>query len=95
MSPIKILIISILLYLGYKLVTGDGKKEETDKEDACIEEEQIDTSVTDVLVEDPICHKLVPKQEAICLKLELKQKNIYFCSEECCKQFVSQEGDKE
>ena len=49
--------------------------------------------VEDVLMEDPVCHKLIPKSQAI--RLRKDKTTYYFCSEECCKQFVSQEGDKE
>lgn len=91
MSPIKLVVIAILLYIGYRLLTSDWKKKKTDS----IQEGQDDNSITDVLVEDPVCHKLVPKQQAIRLKHKAKEEIIYFCSEECCKQFVSQEGDKE
>lgn len=95
MSPIKILVISILLYLGYKLLVRDwGKKSDIKKEHSA-QEEKTDESVADVLVEDPICHKLVPKQQAIRLNSKVKNEIIYFCSEECCNIFVSQEGEKE
>jgi YHS domain-containing protein len=50
--------------------------------------------VADVLVEDPVCHKLVPKQQAIRLKSKKRNEIIYFCSEECCELFVRQEGEK-
>ena len=70
-------------------MAGERKREKK-KSDSC---ESDPDSVADVLVEDPICHKLVPKQQAI----RLKDKNVivYFCSEECCDRFVSQQGEKE
>ncbi len=91
----KLLVIAILLYIGYRLIIGDWKKKKTNREENTDQDRQDDSTITDVLVEDPVCHKLVPKQQAIRLKHKTKEEIIYFCSEECCKQFVSQEGDKE
>jgi len=39
---------------------------------------QGDESVADVLVEDPICHKLVPKQQAIRLNSQTRNEVVYF-----------------
>lgn len=94
MSPVRLLIIGLLLYIAYKLVVGDWKKKTTPKERKSVQDKQDDGTVTDVLVEDPVCHKLVPRQQAIRLEYTTKEETFYFCSEECCKQFVSQEGDK-
>ncbi|WP_310599946.1 YHS domain-containing protein [Desulfobulbus sp.] len=40
----------------------------------------------DVLVEDPVCHVLIPKHQA--LRLRQGEKIYYFCSEQCCDQFA-------
>ncbi|MEE4313728.1 MAG: YHS domain-containing protein, partial [Desulfofustis sp.] len=48
--------------------------------------------ITDVLVEDPVCHKLVPKQQAI--QLEVKGETHYFCSRECSEHFLSEKGEE-
>ncbi|HID70548.1 MAG TPA: hypothetical protein EYP35_08850 [Desulfobacterales bacterium] len=95
MSPIRLVIIGLLLYIGYKLVTGDWKKKTTDKAKKSVQDKQDDSTITDVLVEDPVCHKLVPRQQAVRLEHKTRKETIFFCSEACCKQFVSQEGDKE
>ena len=76
------------------LVSDWGKKNDTKKEGSA-QENKGDESVADVLVENPICHKLVPKQQAIRLNSTSKNEIMYFCSEECCNIFVSQEGEKE
>jgi len=94
-SPVRLVVIGLLLYIGYKLVVGDRKKKTTTKEKKCVQNRQEDSTITDVLVEDPVCHKLVPRQQAIRLEYKTKEEIFYFCSKECCKQFVSQEGDKE
>lgn len=93
MSPIKLVVIAILLYIGYRLLTSKSRNKNTETETESESSTSGSDSVADVLVEDPICHKLVPKQQAIRLK---NHKNIvYFCSEECCNRFVSQQGEKE
>jgi len=90
-SPIKLLVLVILLYLGYRLLTGGKKKDKAERPAAPTEQD--DAPIVDVLVEDPVCHKLVPKQQAI--RLQHKENIVYFCSEVCCNRFVSQEGEKE
>jgi YHS domain-containing protein len=47
----------------------------------------------DVLVEDPVCKKLVPRMQAV--KHQQAGQSFYFCSEECCRKFINQEGDGE
>lgn len=95
MSPIKLLVIGSLLYLGYRLVVSDWKKKKDTNSENSGQEQQDNGEVVDVLVEDPICHKLVPKQQAIRLKSKDTEEIVYFCSEECCNLFVSKEGEKE
>ncbi|MEE4239873.1 MAG: hypothetical protein V2I36_00290 [Desulfopila sp.] len=87
MSPIRIVIIGILLYIGYLLIKGGSGKKKKEKENA---EKKSLAGVSDVLVEDPVCKKLVPKQQAV--TLQHQDTTIYFCSEECCKTFVSEKG---
>lgn len=95
MSPLKLVIIAILLYLGYRLLISDWKQKREDRDEECSKEsEPKGEQVEDVLVEDPICHKLVPKRQAIRLKQKGQQDYIYFCSEECCNKF-SQTGEQE
>lgn len=43
------------------------------------------SKVQDVLVEDPVCHALVPKSQAI--RLRQGTTTYYFCSEKCCDAF--------
>ncbi len=91
MSPIKLVVIAILLYIGYRLLIGDWSKRKGKKESkpSSVGED----SVADVLVEDPVCHTLVPKQQAV--RLKHNENIVYFCSEKCCDLFVSQQGEKE
>lgn len=95
MSPIKLVVIAILLYLGYRLLISDWRKKKDKNAEGSAQDIKDDGPVEDVLVEDPICHKLVPKKQAIRLKSKNTNAIVYFCSEECCNLFVSQEGEKE
>ncbi len=87
MSPIRLLIIAILIYIGYRLIKGSGGRKKVD--DAA----DTQASVSDVLVEDPVCKKLVPREQAVHLQHE--GKDIYFCSKQCCSSFVSQKGEQQ
>lgn len=91
MSPLRIFVLAVLLYIGYRLVrnalTGDSDKKTAKKNS----EPESDTPVEDVLMEDPVCHSLVPKQQAI--RLQHRGSTVYFCSEECCNTFIAQQGE--
>ncbi len=94
MHPIKLIIIAILLYLGYRLLTSNRRKRLNKNTNNSASDTKADGVIEDVLVEDPICHKLVPKQQAVRLKLKDTDTIVYFCSEKCCNLFVTQEGEK-
>lgn len=88
MSPIRIIIIAVLLYIGYRLIFGGKKKSQAEEK---ITEDNPQQPIEDVLVEDPVCHNLVPKQQAV--QLDHNGEKIYFCSDECCKKFVAEKGE--
>jgi YHS domain-containing protein len=94
-SPIKLVILAGLLYFGYRLLISDWNKKKNDQEEDTEAKSVQGEQVEDVLVEDPVCHKLVPKQQAIRLKQRGTEGYKYFCSEECRNTFVSQTGDQE
>lgn len=56
--------------------------------EAASQEPSHDADPQDVLVEDPVCHVLLPKHQA--LRLRRDGVTYYFCSEHCCDQFVEQ-----
>ncbi|MEN8199505.1 MAG: hypothetical protein ABFR63_05465 [Thermodesulfobacteriota bacterium] len=91
----KIVVIAILLYIGYRLLVSDWRKKKGNGHEDSARNSVDDEPVADVLVEDPVCHKLVPKHQAIRLKVKGKEDIVYFCSEECCNRFVSQRGEEE
>lgn len=92
MAPLRILILAILFYIGYRLLRSSfrksGSSEQTDRPEPGPNER-----LTDVLMEDPVCKTLVPKEQAV--RLELEGETIYFCSQECCKKYASDKGDTE
>jgi YHS domain-containing protein len=92
MGPLRILILAVLLYIGYRLIAGNFKKTDEDQEDDSKSAGK-SGKITDVLVEDPICGKLVPKQQAHLL--EDGEETHYFCSKECHDKFMSEKGDTE
>lgn len=90
MSPLRIIVLVILFYIGYRLVVGSRKKKvmasgkkKTTKE----------MPASDILVEDPVCNKLVPKQQAV--TLEVAGETHYFCSKKCCKIYRNQHGEQQ
>lgn len=88
MSPIKLVVLGILLYIGYLLIKGGSSEKR--KAGNTKKEKGEPSALSDVLVEDPVCKKLVPRQQAV--ELEHKGEIEYFCSQECCDTFVSKKG---
>lgn len=89
MSPLRLVILAILFYIIYRLLIGGRQKKEPDSQQERATEKEM--PVDDVLVEDPVCKKLVPKQKAV--EHRHADQTIYFCSEKCCRKFISQEGE--
>jgi YHS domain-containing protein len=95
MSPQRLIILALLLYIAWRLVrslvrdTITKKAKELRQKEADAE----DAKVQDMLVEDPVCHILIPQHQAI--RLRHNGKNYYFCSDSCCDQFTGTPGGKE
>ena len=88
MGPLRILILAVLFYLGYRLIKANFSKSDDKKEDDKQDEEvRKGGAITDVLIEDPVCHKLVPKQQAY--TLEAEDGLHHFCSKECGDKFAA------
>ncbi|MCL2790147.1 MAG: YHS domain-containing protein [Desulfobulbus sp.] len=88
MIPLRLLIMALLLYAGWRVLRGRLPKKRPDAASGD------DSAPQDVLIEDPVCHVLIPKHQA--LRLRKDGKTYYFCSEQCCDQFAGkpeQEGD--
>jgi len=80
MTPLRLLILAILFYVGWRLFRGGflKKRPGTDADN--------NLGPQDVLVEDPVCRVLIPKHQA--LRFRKDGVTYYFCSEQCCDQFA-------
>ena len=91
MSPQRLLILGILLYIAWRLlrnligekIATEAKKQQKTK--------VAGSGVQDVLVEDPVCHTLIPKHQAI--RLRQDGTTYYFCSDKCCDTFTGNQGE--
>jgi YHS domain-containing protein len=92
MSPVRLLVLALLFYIGYRLLIGMSKKKPADKPSQKSSDENASPQVSDVLVEDPVCHTLVPQGQAV--RLQHKNQLYYFCSEACCSQFLNEKGEE-
>ena len=88
MTPLRLFIIAVLLYVGWRLLRKSFGRKSTDTT-----RQNKDAGLEDVLVEDPVCHVLVPKHQA--LRLRRDGITYYFCSERCCDQFTGEPGKGE
>ena len=84
MTPIRLLVLAILVYVGWRMFRRGNKAAEP----SVSSDSSIETDPQDVLVEDPVCHVLIPKHQA--LRLRKDGVTYYFCSERCCDQFAEQ-----
>jgi YHS domain-containing protein len=95
MSPQRLFLLAVLFYIAWRLLRNlirDKIKQEADNR-LRREAEQADKTVQDTLVEDPVCHTLIPKHQAV--RLRQDGKTYYFCSDSCCDQFTGEPGGKE
>lgn len=85
---VRLMVLAILFYILYRVLTGTGKKKSAPPPLA----EKSSEQVADVLVEDPVCHTLVPRGQAV--RLQHEKQIYYFCSEVCCNRFISEKGEQ-
>lgn len=90
MNPVRLALLGALLYITYRLLVGAGKKKRTEEQTAS--GDLSSSKVTDILVEDPVCHTLVPREQAYFLRHN--DQSYYFCSDNCCQRFLTEKGDK-
>lgn len=90
MTPLRLIIISCLLYILYRLLSGLRKKGVYGKNQGAAASGK---AVQDVLVEDPVCHTFVPKGQAV--QLHHDKQMYYFCSNKCCEMFLKIKGAEE
>ena len=86
MPVIRLVVLAVLAYIAWLLIRGitggsrtkgrvSGGKGSTAKT----------AHAQDVLVEDPICHRLVPRHQAV--RFRRDGITYYFCSDDCCDKF--------
>ena len=90
MTPLRLVIIGVLLYILYRLLIGPKKKREEVQGNGPASSEG---AVQDVLAEDPVCHTYIPKGQAV--QLHHDKKMYYFCSDKCCEMFLKKKGAEE
>ncbi len=84
MTPLRLIVLAVLFYIGYRLIRS-MLLDQFEKKTA---QDKKETPVQDTLVEDPVCHTLVPKKQAV--RLRKGRQTYYFCSEQCCDTFIEQ-----
>lgn len=93
MGPLRILILAALLYIGYRLISANFKKNSGEDKENGAEETTASAdetgTVTDVLIEDPVCRRLVPQQQAH--SVDIDGKHHHFCSKECAEIFAAEQ----
>jgi YHS domain-containing protein len=82
MMLLRLLAVALLLYAGWYVLRGLLPKKRSGAAS------RNDAAPQDVLIEDPVCHVLIPKHQAV--RLRQGEKTYYFCSEQCCDQFVAE-----
>jgi len=96
-GPLRILILAALLYIGYRLISANFKKDSGEQKEDNSEEPAASAEdsgpITDVLIEDPVCRKLVPKQQAH--TIELNGESHHFCSKECAEIYAAEHDKSE
>jgi YHS domain-containing protein len=91
MTPLRLLILGVLFYLAWRLLRAGVSRKKTDAAGETGANDEVRPE--DVLVEDPVCHVLVPKRQAV--RLRRDGVTYYFCSEHCCDQFTGESGKGE
>lgn len=81
---IKVLVILVLFYVGYKIVKMFQRVKSQEVKDY-----RVDATMSrgEDLVQDPFCRTYVPKSQAYLKEINGRQQ--YFCSSECCEKYLS------
>jgi YHS domain-containing protein len=89
LTPLRLIIIGILIFLLFRLLTGPKRRLKKAGKSSRHNEAGKEV-VQDVLVEDPVCHTHIPKGQAV--QLHHDKNMYYFCSNKCCEMFLKQKG---
>lgn len=82
---VKVLVILVLLYVGYRIVMMLLKRVKSQDIKGC----RVDAMPPkgEDLVQDPFCRTYVPKSQAYVK--EIDDQDQYFCSSECCEKYLA------
>lgn len=86
MLVIRLVVLAVLVYIAWRLLRGIQGQKKPERQDRAKGKSADDPNVQDSLVEDPVCHRLVPKHQAV--RLRRDGQTYYFCSDECCDTFT-------
>jgi len=86
---VRLVVLGILFYIAWRLLRGLIGSAPGAKRGRRSNRTAEETKVQDVLVEDPVCHKLVPKNQAV--RCRIDGKTYYFCSDTCCDKFTEEQ----
>jgi len=85
MNIIKVLVILVLLYVGYRIVMMFRRVKSQD-----VKGYRVDATPSkgEDLMQDPFCRTYVPKSQAYVKEIDGRQQ--YFCSQACCEKYLSE-----
>ena len=87
MGLLRLLIFSLLAYLLYRLLFPRARLRNTTRSSSA---SSSSSQVSDVLVEDPVCHTYVPKRASLARRVG--DETLYFCSDKCYEAYLLQKG---
>ncbi len=90
MVAIRLIAIAVLVYLVYRMVQNFSRKKERDL--SVTTSKKQDQQKADMLMEDPVCKKLVPQHQAVIWQKD--GETFYFCSGQCCAIFQEKQGER-
>ncbi len=85
MNILKVLVILVLLYVGYRVVRMFLRKNSQNVKSYRVDGEQ---PKGEDLVQDPFCRTYVPKSQAYIKMIDGRQQ--YFCGSECYEKYLSE-----
>ncbi len=88
MNPLRIIILIVLFYILYRLLFQGKRKLRGHAKGS--QSGPSNVPPQDILVEDPVCHTLVPKRNAV--TLNQGDETLYFCSKKCYEAYLSNKG---
>lgn len=90
MIAVRLVVLALLVFIAWLLLRNLGGRKKTVAGGSSEKgnSQQQDAKVQDILVEDPVCHTLVPKNQAI--RLRRDGTIHYFCSDACCDKFAGE-----